>query len=127
MDLSEVYKVTEEAENGKPFDLYGDGCSLIIRSTDSEAYQKSLNRRANRLSRVKNMNARIQIMNECMAESLWIGMAEDGKPLTDEGVDVDGNDEKVRLKMLSKYRPFRNDIMRVADDLSSFYEEQDQD
>lgn len=122
LDLSAVYQVVDEAENGKEFDL-GDGAKVILRSSDSEAYNRELRRIAQRFSRAKTEKAREEITIETMAKALWLG----GSGFVDDGKELDVNDFEVRKQLLRKYRTFRNELSRMADTMMNFATEQQQD
>jgi len=122
MDFAQ-FELSLEAEDGKWFDQ-GDGSRIKVRSSNSEAYRKILNKKISQYPNWRGLRRKVreQVMCEAMAEGLLV----DWESVTYHGEVMVPNYEN-RLLMLQQLIPFREYVSTLADSITNFQDGADQD
>jgi len=123
LDISKVYRVTDEATTGKWFDV-GQGARLKVAKGGNERHENALKRLRRPYRSMRNIPDDVieNITIQAMAETIlldWEGVEESGEP-------VKSTVEK-RVEYLTTYPDFKEQVANISMNFRNFSADEDHD
>ena len=126
-DIAKEFGTDESKEIEGVWEDMGNGCRLLIAREGNPKYKKAFTRmtkpyrqqiRRETLSDEKAEEITIKIMAETILLN-WEGLEEDGNPVEYSKAEA--------VRMLTKYRDFRNHVSELAGSISLFKQTEDEE
>jgi len=126
-DIKKEYGTDEKKEVEGVWETLGEGCKVLVARTGNPKYEKVYNRitkpyrqqiKRDSLSEEKARDITIQLIAESVLLD-WQGIEEDGKPVK--------YSKKEAIRLLTKYKDFRNAVSELAGSIALFKSQEDEE